>query len=158
MDKLALEGGRPIRNAVLPYGHQLIDADDERAVISALRAEFITTGPMVERFEATFAARVGARFAVAVSNGTAALHAAMFAAGVGQGDEVVVPTMTFAASANCVRYQQGTVAFVDVRDDTLNIDVPAATAAVNARTRAIVAVDFAGHPAVSADLRGLTRS
>lgn len=158
MNRLAISGGQPTRNSLLPYGHQSIDADDEQAVISALRADLITTGPTVDRFERAFAERVGARFAIAVSNGTAALHATMFAADVGAGNEVVVPTMTFAASANCVRYQQGTVAFVDVRDDTLNIDVETAIRAVNAKTRAIVAVDFAGHPAVTEDLRSFAKS
>jgi len=158
MPRLAIEGGSPVRASMLPYGRQAIDAADEQAVLGALGADFITTGPLVNRFETVFAERVGAKFAVAVSNGTAALHAAAFAAGIGPGDEVIVPTMTFAASANCVRYQGGTVVFVDVRDDTLNIDVDAVRNALTSKTRAIVAVDFAGHPSVTEELRSLARS
>jgi perosamine synthetase len=130
----------------IPYGRQEIDDDDVAAVVDVLRSDWLTTGPAVERFEAAFAALVGAQHAVAVNNGTAALHLAMLAAGVGPGDEVIVPTLTFAASANAARYVGATVRFCDVRPETLGIDVEQAAQLVNARTRAIVVVDYAGIP------------
>ena len=130
----------------IPYGRQEIDEDDIAAVVDVLRSDWLTTGPAVERFERSFAALVGAEHAVAVTNGTAALHLAMLAAGIGPGDEVIVPTMTFAASANAARYVGASVRFCDVRPDTLSIDVDQAAQLVTPRTRAIVVVDYAGIP------------
>jgi perosamine synthetase len=130
----------------IPYGRQEIDDDDVAAVVEVLRSDWLTTGPAVERFERSFAQLVGAEHAVAVVNGTAALHLAMLAAGVGPGDEVIVPTLTFAASANAARYVGATVRFCDVRPDTLGIDVEQAARLVTPRTRAIVVVDYAGIP------------
>src|SRR5262245_1625109 len=104
---------------MLPYGHQTIDADDERAVIEALRSEFLTTGPRVDAFEEAFADAVGARYAVSFSSGTAALHGAAHAAGFGHGDVGVTTPLTFVATANCLRYVGATPAFADIRDDTL---------------------------------------
>src|SRR5690242_13389861 len=106
----------------IPYGRQVIDDDDVAAVAEVLRGDWLPTGPTVDRFESAFAAFAGASYAVAVSNGTAALHLAALAAGIGPGDEVIVPALTFAASANCVRYTGGTVVFADVLDDTMNVD------------------------------------
>ena len=146
MPDLAIDGGKPVRGKMLPYGRQSVDDDDIRAVVEVLRSEWLTTGPAVTAFEEAFAAQVGAKYAVAVSSGTAALHAAAFAVGIGPEDRVIVPAMTFAASANCVRYQGGTVDFVDVRRDTLNLDVARAAEAITPRTRAIVTVDYAGQP------------
>src|SRR3954464_7144956 len=102
---LAYEGGLPVRESILPYGHQWLDDDDIAAVVEVLRSDWMTTGPKVGEFERVFAEFVGAREAVAVSNGTAALHAAVYALNITSGDEVIVPTLTFAASANCVVYQ-----------------------------------------------------
>jgi perosamine synthetase len=130
----------------IPYGRQEIGEDDIAAVVEVLRGDWLTTGPAVERFERSFAELVGAEHAVAVTNGTAALHLAMLAAGVGPGDEVIVPTMTFAASANAARYVGASVRFCDVRPDTLGIDVEQAAQLVTSRTRAIVVVDYAGIP------------
>jgi perosamine synthetase len=130
----------------IPYGRQEIDEDDIAAVVEVLRSDWLTTGPAVERFERAFATLVGAEHAVAVTNGTAGLHLAMLAAGIGPGDEVIVPTMTFAASANAARYVGASVRFCDVRPDTLGIDVEQASALITPRTRAIVAVDYAGIP------------
>jgi perosamine synthetase len=130
----------------IPYGRQEIGEDDISAVVDVLRGDWLTTGPAVERFERAFADLVGAEHAVAVANGTAALHLAMLAAGVGPGDEVIVPTLTFAASANAARYVGAEVVFCDVRPDTLSIDVADAAARVTPRTRAIVVVDYAGVP------------
>ncbi len=130
----------------LPYGHQTIDAEDIQAVVDALRSDWLTTGPAVERFEADICAYTGASYGVAVSSGTAALHAAMFALNIGRGDEVIVTPMTFAASANCILYQGGTPVFADVDADTLLLDPAAVEAAITPRTKAIIAVDYAGQP------------
>jgi perosamine synthetase len=130
----------------IPYGRQIVDEDDIEAVAEVLRSDWLTTGPAVERFEGAFAAFVGAEQGVAVANGTAALHLAMLAAGIGPGDEVIVPALTFVASANCARYVGARVVFADVRDDTLTIDVDHVASLITERTRAIVAVDYAGVP------------
>ncbi len=146
MSELALYGGKPTRSKMLPYGRQWIDDEDIAEVVRVLRSDWLTTGPNVARFEEAFAGQVGAKYAVAVSNGTAALHAAVFAAGIGPGDAVVVTPMTFAASANCVLYQGGTVAFADVRGDTLNLDPACVEAAITPCTRAVITVDYTGQP------------
>jgi perosamine synthetase len=146
MSKLAIDGGIPVRSRMLPYGHQSIEEDDIGAVADILRSDWLTTGPKVAEFERAFAKTVGAREAVAVSSGTAALHAAMFALGIGPGDEVIVPTMTFAASANCVVYQRSTPVFADVDAEALLLDPARVEALITPRTRAIVAVDYAGQP------------
>jgi perosamine synthetase len=151
--ELALAGGRPVRGAPLPYSRHLVDDEDIRAVNAVLRSEWLTTGPQVARFEAAFAAAVGAAEAVAVSSGTAALHAAMNALGIGPGDEVIVPAITFAATANCVALQGGTPVFADVDADTLLLGPAQAEERVTGRTRAIVAVDYAGQPCDYAGLR-----
>jgi perosamine synthetase len=151
-----------MRNRFLPYGRQCIEDEDVAAVVEALRSDWLTTGPRVEEFERAFAATVSAREAVAVTSGTAALHAAMFAIGIGPGDEVIVPAMTFAASANCVVFQGGTPVFADVDPETLRLDPNSAASKITARTKAIVAVDYAGQPCdyealrALADSRGLT--
>jgi perosamine synthetase len=144
--QLALHGGTPVRGALLPYGRHEIDDDDVAAVARALRSDWLTGGPAVDAFESAIARRVSAGHAVAVNSGTAALHAAMFAIDIGPGDEVIVPPVTFAATANAVVYQGGTPVFADVDADTLLIDPAKAAAAVTPRTRAIVAVDYAGQP------------
>lgn len=130
----------------LPYGRQIIDDDDIRAVIDVLQSDWLTTGPSVEHFEADICSYTGAKYGVAVSNGTAALHAAMFALGIEKGDEVIVTPMTFAASANCILYQGGTPVFADVDKDTLLLDPAAVEAAITSCTKAIIAVDYAGQP------------
>lgn len=138
--------GEAARRPMLPYGRQWVDEDDIAAVVEVLRSDWLTTGPKVAEFEAAFAQFTGAREAVAVSSGTAALHAAMYAIGIGPGDEVIVPAMTFAATANCVVYQGGTPVFVDVDTDTLLIDPDQVEAKITSRTKAIIAVDYAGQP------------
>jgi perosamine synthetase len=132
---------------MIPYGRQLIDEDDIRAVVEVLKSDWLTTGPKVAEFEQIFAKQVGATEAVAVSNGTAALHAAMHALRIGPGDEVIVPTMTFAATANCVVFQGARPVFVDVAADNLLIDPEGVKEKITSRTRAVIAVDYAGHPA-----------
>lgn len=130
----------------IPYGRQVIGDDDVAAVVEVLRGDWLTTGPAVGRFEEAFAAFVEADHAVAVSNGTAALHLCMIAAGIGPGDEVIVPALTFVASANCARYVGAKVIFADVRDDTLTVDPAHVAALITPRTKAIVGVDYAGLP------------
>lgn len=156
-ERLAIDGGRPVRSALLPYGRQTVDDADIEAVVRVLRSDWLTTGPVVGQLEGAFAARVGATHAVVVNSGTAALHAAAFAAGIRPGDEVVVPALTFAASANCVLYQGGTPVFADVRPDTLNLDPAAVEAVITPCTRAIVAVDYAGQPADLDELGAIAR-
>jgi perosamine synthetase len=131
---------------MIPYGRQTIDDEDIENVVQVLRSDWVTTGPRVDEFENALAAYVGVEHAVAVSSGTAALHCAMYALGVGKGDEVIVPAITFAASANCVVFQGGTPVFIDVDPEHLLIDPDLVEAKITERTRAIVAVDYAGHP------------
>lgn len=139
----------------LPYGRQHIDDEDARAVEEALRSDYLTTGPRVAQFESAVAGIAGAQYGVAVSNGTAALHCAMHALDIGPGDEVIVPPMTFAATANCVLYQGGRPVFADVCEDTLLLDVTNVRKRITSRTRAIIVVDYAGQPADYADLGAL---
>jgi perosamine synthetase len=141
--------------AFLPYGRQSIGEDDIAAVVEALRSDWLTTGPRVGSFETALAAATGCREAVAVSSGTAALHLAMLALRIGPGDEVIVPTLTFAASANCVTYCGGTPVFADVDAATLLIDPAVVARLITPRTRAIIAVDFAGQPCDYPALRAL---
>jgi len=142
----------------LPYGRHWIDDDDIREVVRTLRSDWLTTGPAVEEFERAFASYTGARHAVAVANGTAALHAAMFALGIGPGDEVIVPPLTFAATANCVVYQGATPVFADVVPDTLLLDPACVDKKITPRTKAIIAVDYAGQPCAYDALRGMARA
>jgi perosamine synthetase len=155
MSELAIEGETPVRTKMLPYGRQWVDDDDVQAVIRVLRSDWLTTGPNVSAFEEAFAAQVGAKHAVAVCNGTAALHAAIFAAEISVGDEVIVPAMTFAASANCVLYQGGTVVFADVCPDTLLLDPAQVQAKLTSRTKAIITVDYTGQPSNYDELRAI---
>lgn len=141
---------------MIPYGRQWIAEDDIQAVVEVLRSDWLTTGPCVESFEKAFAERVGASYAVAVSNGTAALHAAMFALGIGPGDEVIVPAMTFAASANCVVFQGGTPIFTDVEPDTLLMDPCDVEEKITSKTKAVIAVDYAGQPCDYEALKAIT--
>ena len=130
----------------LPYGRQVIEEDDIAAVVEALRSDWLTTGPRVGEFEAAVAAFCGARHGVAVSSGTAALHAAVHASGIGPGDEVIVPAITFVATANCVVYQGGIPVFADVESETLLIDPTEVARKITPKTKAIIAVDYAGQP------------
>ncbi|NJN96693.1 MAG: UDP-4-amino-4,6-dideoxy-N-acetyl-beta-L-altrosamine transaminase [Anaerolineales bacterium] len=146
MDQLAIHGGVPVRSTLIPYGRQQIDQADIEAVVQVLRGNWLTTGPGVTEFERAFADFVGTQEAVAVSNGTAALHAAMYALKIEPGDEVIVSPMTFAATANCVFFQGGRPVFADVEPDTLLIDPTVVEAKITPRTKAIIAVDYAGQP------------
>ena len=154
-ERLAIDGGAPVRTTLLPYAHQVIDERDIDAVSAALRSDWLTTGPRVPAFEAGLTAATGARHAVAFSSGTAALHGAAAAAGLGPADEAITTPMTFVASANAILYVGATPRFADVDPGSLLIDPDAVAAAVTARTRAIVAVDYAGQPADYAALRAI---
>jgi perosamine synthetase len=142
---------------MLPYGHQLVDDDDVTAVSEALRSYWLTTGPMVDQFERAVATFTGAAHAVAVSSGTAALHAAMHTLGLGRGDEVIVPPITFVASANAAVYVGATPVFADVDAATLLINPDSVKENITSRTRAIVAVDYAGQPCDYDTLGALAR-
>lgn len=131
---------------MIPCGKQTIDQDDIQAVVDVLKSDFLTTGPKIAEFEQTVADYVGAKYAVAISNGTSALHAACFAAGIGPGDEVITTPLTFAASANCVLYCGGTPVFADVDPKTYNIDPEDIRRKITDRTKAIIAVHLAGQP------------
>ena len=136
-----------VRSSFLPFHQPLIDEDDERAVLDVLRSGWITTGPRTKEFEKTLAAYVGATHAVGVNSCTAALSLALEAAGVGPGDEVITSPITFASTANVIVHRGARPVFVDVEPTTLNLDAARLEAAITPRTKAIIPVDFAGHPA-----------
>jgi perosamine synthetase len=141
----------------LPYGRQEIGDADIKAVVEALVSGWLTTGPRVAEFEKAFAAHCGAAEGVAVNSGTAALHCAMRALGIGPGDEVIAPAITFAASANAALYEGAVPVFADVEPDTLLMDPASVAEKITPRTRAIVAVDYGGQPADYDALRALAR-
>lgn len=130
----------------IPYGRQSIREEDIEEVVRVLRSDYLTTGPKVTEFEKTVADYVGAKYAVAVSNGTAALHIACLAAGIGAGDEVITSPITFAASANCVLYCGGTPVFADIKKDTYNIDPEDIERKITPKTKAIIPVHYTGQP------------
>ena len=142
---------------ILPYGRQWIDESDIQAVVNVLRSDWITTGPMVETFEKAIAEFVGAKYAVALSSGTAALHAAMYAAEIRKGDQVLVPPMTFVATANAVVFQGGTPSFVDVESATLLADPAKIAEKIGSDTKAITVVDYAGQPCDYDSLRDIAK-
>lgn len=131
---------------MIPYGRQTIDEDDINAVVDVLKSDYLTTGPKIAEFEQAVVSYTGAKYAVAISNGTSALHAACFAAGIGRGDEVITTPLTFAASANCVLYCGGTPVFADVDPYTYNIDPEDIRKKITDKTKAIIAVHLAGQP------------
>jgi perosamine synthetase len=141
---------------MIPYGRQSIGEDDICAVVEVLRSDWLTTGPKVPEFEKAFADFVGTKEAVAVNSGTAALHAAVTALEIGPGDEVIVPAITFAATANCVVFRGATPVFADVDPQTLLIRPDQIDAKITSRTKAVIAVDYAGHPADYDAIRPIT--
>lgn len=144
MEKLAIHGGYPVRSGKIYYGRQWIDDQDIEAVSSVLKSDFITCGPKVDEMERMLVDFTGAEYAVAVSNGTAALHCACIAAGIGPGDEVITTPLTFAASANCALYCGARPVFADVDPETYNIDPESIRKCITENTKAVVAVDFTG--------------
>jgi perosamine synthetase len=147
VEQLAINGGKPVRSSLLPYGHQWIDEEDIASVVEVLKSDWITQGPKVDEFERKVAEYCGAKYAVAVSSGTAALHAACSVAGISGADEAITTPVTFAATANAVVYCGGAPVFADIREDTPNIDVAEIEKRLSARTKAVLPVDLAGHPA-----------
>ncbi len=144
MSELAIHGGEPVLKNSIGYGHQYIDDADIEAVVNVLKSDYLTCGPKIEEAEEKLCRITGAKHAVLVANGTAALHAMCFAAGIGQGDEVITTPITFAASANCILYCGGTPVFADINPDTYNIDPDCIEKRITSKTKAVIAVDFTG--------------
>lgn len=144
MEKPAIEGGTPVRDTKLFYGHQYIDEADIKAVTDVLRSDFLTCGPQIGNLEKRLCELTGAKYAVACSNGTAALHMACQAAGIGEGDELITTPITFAASANCALYCGARPVFADINPETYNIDPACVKAKITEHTKAVVAVDYTG--------------
>lgn len=154
MERPAIAGGKPVRESKIFYGHQYIDEDDIQAVVDVLKSDYLTCGPKITELERKLCELTGAKYAVACSNGTAALHIAALAAGVGEGDEVITTPITFAASANCALYCGARPVFADIDPETYNIDPKKVEEAITPRTKAVVAVDYTGQ---SADLAPLLK-
>lgn len=144
MEKPAIEGGVPVRESKIFYGHQYIDEADIQAVVEVLRSDYLTCGPKINELEKKLCGLTGAKYAVVCSNGTAALHIACMAAGVGEGDEVITTPITFAASANCVLYCGARPVFADINPETYNIEPSSVEKCVTDKSKAVVAVDFTG--------------
>ena len=144
MDELAINGGMPVFEKKIGYGHQYIDNADIQAVVDVLKSDFLTCGPKIEEAEHKLCEITGAKHAVLIANGTAALHAMIFAAGIGTGDEVITTPITFAASANCALYCGAKPVFADINPETYNIDPASIESKITNRTKAVVAVDFTG--------------
>ncbi|MCH5253673.1 MAG: UDP-4-amino-4,6-dideoxy-N-acetyl-beta-L-altrosamine transaminase [Lachnospiraceae bacterium] len=147
MEKPAIEGGMPVRKEKIYYGHQYIDEADIQAVVDVLRSDYLTCGPKIGELERKLCELTGAKYAVVCSNGTAALHIACLAAGVGAGDEVITTPITFAASANCALYCGARPVFADIDSETYNIDPVSVEKCVTKNSKAVVAVDFTGQSA-----------
>lgn len=154
---LAINGGRPVRETKIFYGRQCIEDDDVKAVTETLRSDYITCGPKVSDFENALCNFTGAKYAVAVSNGTAALHCACIAAQIGPGDEVITTPMTFAASSNCVLYCGAKPVFADINPETYNIDPDSIRSCITKNTKAIIAVDFTGQVVEAEKIRNICR-
>lgn len=144
MEPLAVHGGKPVRDTPLGYGRQYVDEDDIARVVEVLRSPYLTTGPEIQKLEEKLCRLTGAKYAVAVSNGTAALHIACLAAGITPGDEVITTPITFAASANCALYCRAKPVFADINPETYNISPEAIREKISEKTKAVVAVDFTG--------------
>jgi len=144
--KLAIFNGKPVRKTYLPYARHSIDRGDISKVIDTLSSNWITTGPKVEEFENAFKRYIGSRFAVAVSSGTAALDLSLGSLGLKKGDEVITTPLTFCATADAICYQGARPVFVDIVEDSLNIDPKKIREKINSATRAIIPVDIAGQP------------
>ncbi len=157
MEELAINGGTPVRSTTIGYGRQYIDEADIAAVVETLQSPALTCGPKITELEKKLCEITGAKYAVVVSNGTAALHIAAMAAGIGPGDEVIVSPITFAASANCVLYCGGTPVFADINPKTYNIDPASIRERITDKTKAIVAVDFTGQAVELDEIRAICK-
>ncbi len=158
MEKPAVAGGTPVRDTKIFYGHQYLDEADYQAVLEVLKSDYLTCGPKIAELEQKLCALTGAKYAVAVSSDTAALHIACLAAGIGEGDEVITTPITFAASANCVLYCGARPVFADIDDRTYNIDPESVRAHVTPRTKAVIAVDYTGQSVRLDELREICRA
>ena len=152
-----MDQNRAKRETFLPYGRQWIDQEDIDAVVNVLKGDFLTTGPYVTKFEQELADYVGAKYAVTFSNGTAALHGACYAAGIGAGDEVITSPLTFAASANCILYQGGKPVFADIDEQTYNINPKEIEQKITEKTKAIIPVHFTGQPSALEEINDLAK-
>ena len=157
MEQLAIFGGTPVRTTPLSYGRQYIDEEDIQAVADTLRSDYLTCGPRITQLEEKLCEVTGAKYCVAVSNGTAALHIAAMAAGLGEGDEVITTPITFAASANCALYCGARPVFADINPDTYNIDPASIRKCITENTKAVVAVDFTGQAVELDDIRAICK-
>lgn len=144
MEKLAICGGKPVRETKIYYGHQYIDEADIQSVVNVLKSDYLTCGPKIKELEDKLCKMTGAKYSVAVSNGTAALHVACIAAGIGENDEIITSPITFAASANCALYCGAKPVFADINPKTYNIDPEEIERKITDKTKAIIAVDFTG--------------
>lgn len=156
-EKPAIAGGTPVRDTKIFYARHCLDEADCQAVMDILRGGELTCGPKIGELEQKLCKITGAKYAVAVSNGTAALHIACLAAGIGEGDEVITTPITFAASANCALYCGGKPVFADIDEKTWNIDPKSVRAHVTERTKAVVAVDYTGQSAQLDELLEICR-
>ncbi|OPH54554.1 UDP-4-amino-4,6-dideoxy-N-acetyl-beta-L-altrosamine transaminase [Paenibacillus ferrarius] len=157
MSRLAVHGETPVRDSMLPYGQQWIEEDDIAQVVRVLQSDYLTQGPVIQEFEKKVASYVSAKYAVAFCNGTAALHAACYAAGIGADDEVITTPLTFVASSNCVLYQGGKPVFADIDRRTYNIDPEQIEAKITSRTKALIPVDFTGQPTDMEKINAIAR-
>ncbi len=155
MEKLAINGGYPVRSGKIYYGRQWIDESDIYEVTTVLQSDYITCGPKVDEMERNLENYTGAKYAVAVSNGTAGLHCACIAAGIGVGDEVITTPLTFAASANCALYCGARPVFADVNPETYNIDPESIRVHITEKTKAVIAVDFTGQAVQHREIRDI---
>src|SRR5581483_8141769 len=157
-EKLAIEGGAPVRARMLPFNAPNVGDDEIAEVVDTLQSGWLTTGPKTKQFEREFADYVGARYAVALNSCTAGLHLSCVVHGIGAGDEVIVPALTFGATANIVEHVGARPIFVDIDPVTLNMDVAAAERAITPRTRAIIPVHYAGLPCNLDALRAIVEN
>ena len=157
MEKPAIFGGTPVRTTPLSYGRQYIDEEDIQAVADTLRSDYLTCGPRITQLEEKLCEVTGAKYCVAVSNGTAALHIAAIAAGIKEGDEVITTPITFAASANCALYCGARPVFADINPDTYNIDPASIRKCITDKTKAVVAVDFTGQAVELDEIRAICK-
>jgi len=144
--KLAINGGKPVRPTLLPYGRQSISKEDLERVCKTLQSDWLTQGPEIERFEQAMAKFVGVKFAIAFNSGTSALHGAYYAAGLSPGDEVLLSPITFAATGNAALYLGASPVFCDVEPNSGNIDVSAAEKMISKKTKILVGIDYSGQP------------
>lgn len=154
---LALHGGTPVRKEFIPYGKQYIDKQDIESVSKVLESPYLTTGPKVEEFERALCKLTGAKYSVVISSGTAALHAACYAAGITSGDEVITTPITFAASANSVLYCGGMPIFADINPETWNIDPKEIEKKISKKTKAVIAVDFTGQAVELEEIKAICK-